>query len=117
MVLIGSCSLQGAAAASTTLFGLLNSQRLKATGNVTSRAAAAGRIAKLHRPTSEVAVADMLQHILAISCRDRGSPNRWEPVRLDRLPVKPVRPGSGLGRYETGPNSKFKFELKKMKNS
>ena len=25
--------------------------------------------------------------------------------------------GSGLGRYQTGPNSKFKFEFKKMKNS
>ena len=32
-------------------------------------------------------------------------------------PVKPVRPGFGLGRYQTGPNSKFKFEFKKMKNS
>jgi hypothetical protein len=31
-------------------------------------------------------------------------------------PVKPVRPGFGLGRYQTGPNSKFKFEFKKMKN-
>jgi len=41
----------------------------------------------------------------------QGSPNRWEP------PVKPVRPGSGLGRYQTGPNSKFKIEFKKMKNS
>ena len=29
--------------------------------------------------------------------------------------VKPVRPGSGLGRYQTGPNSKFKFEFEKMK--
>ena len=28
-------------------------------------------------------------------------------------PVWPV----GLGRYQTGPNSKFKFEFKKMKNS
>ena len=36
-----------------------------------------------------------------------------KPVRFDRLPVKPVRPGYGLGRYQTGPNSKFKFELKK----
>ena len=32
----------------------------------------------------------------------QGSPNRWEPVRFDRLPVKSVRPGSGLGRYQTG---------------
>ena len=32
-----------------------------------------------------------------------------QPVRFDRLPVKPVRPGSGLVRYETGPNSKFYF--------
>ena len=46
----------------------------------------------------------------------QGSPNRWEPVRFDRLPVKPVRTGSGLVRYETGQNSKCKFELKKMKN-
>ena len=37
----------------------------------------------------------------------QGSPYRWEPVRS----------GSGLGRYQTGPNSKFKFEFKKMKNS
>ena len=42
-----------------------------------------------------------------------GSPYRWEPVRFDRLPIKPVRSGSGLGRYQTGPNSKFKFEFKK----
>ena len=34
-----------------------------------------------------------------------------------RLPVKSVRPGFDLGRYQTGPNSKFKFEFKKMKNS
>ena len=27
------------------------------------------------------------------------------------------RSGSGLGRYQTGPNSKFKFEFKKIKNS
>ena len=27
--------------------------------------------------------------------------------------TKPVRAGSGLGRYQTGPNSKFKFEFKK----
>ena len=27
--------------------------------------------------------------------RGQGSPNRWELVRFDRLPVKPVRPGSG----------------------
>ena len=39
--------------------------------------------------------------------------NRWEPVRFDRLPVKSVRTGSG----QTGSNSKFKFEFKKMKNS
>ena len=48
---------------------------------------------------------------------DHGSPNRWQPVQFDRLPVKPVRPGLDLGRYQTGPNSKFKFEFKKMKNS
>ena len=47
----------------------------------------------------------------------QGLQNRWEPVRFDRLPVKPVRPGFDLGRYQTGPNSKFKFEFKKMKNS
>jgi hypothetical protein len=45
----------------------------------------------------------------------QGSPNRWEPVRFDRLPVKPVRPGSGLVRYPTGQNSKFKFKFKKWK--
>ena len=27
------------------------------------------------------------------------------------------RSSSGLGRYQTGPNSKFKFEFKKIKNS
>ena len=37
--------------------------------------------------------------------------NDWESVRL------PVRAGFGLGRYQTGPNSKFKFEFKKLKNS
>ena len=47
----------------------------------------------------------------------QGSPYHWEPVRFDRLLVKPVRPGFGLGRYQTGPNSKFKFKFKKMKNS
>ena len=31
--------------------------------------------------------------------RKLGSPNRWKPVRFDRLPVKLVRPGSGLDRY------------------
>ena len=46
---------------------------------------------------------------------NQGSPNRWEPVRFDRLPVKPIRPGSGLDRYQTGPNSKFKFKFKKWK--
>ena len=45
----------------------------------------------------------------------QGLPNRWEPVRFDRLPVKPVRSGSGLGRYQTGSNSKFKFKFKKWK--
>ena len=47
----------------------------------------------------------------------QGYPNRWEPVWFDRLPVKPDRPGSGSDRYETGQYSKFKFEIKKMKNS
>ena len=48
----------------------------------------------------------------------QGSPNRWEPVRFDRLLVKPVRPGSGLDRYQTGPNLKFKFKFfKKNKKS
>ena len=46
-----------------------------------------------------------------------GFTKRWEPVQFDQLPVKPVRPGFGLGRYETGPNSKFNFEFKKMKKS
>ena len=35
----------------------------------------------------------------------------------NRLPVKPVRTGSGSVRYETGPNSKFKFKFKKLKKS
>ena len=39
-----------------------------------------------------------------------------EPVRKPRLPVKPVWTGSGSGRFQTGPNSNFKFELKN-KNS
>ena len=47
----------------------------------------------------------------------QGLQNRWNPVRFDRLPVKPVRSGSGLSQYQIGPNSQFKFELKKMKNS
>ena len=52
-----------------------------------------------------------------LAAAQQGSPNRWEPVQFNRLPVKPVRPGSGLVRFETGSNSKFKFEFKKMKNS
>ena len=32
-------------------------------------------------------------------------------------PVRPVRPGSSLGRYQTGPNSKFKFKFKIRKIS
>jgi len=51
-------------------------------------------------------------------CRGRpvqGYPNRWELVRFDRLTGN--RPGSGSDRYETGQYSKFKFEIKKMKNS
>ena len=43
----------------------------------------------------------------------QGSPNRWEPVRFDRLPVKPVGTGSVSHRYPTGQNSKFKFKFKK----
>ena len=50
------------------------------------------------------------------SNQKQGLQNRWELVWFDRLSVKPVRSGSGLGRYQTGPNSKFKFEFKKMKN-
>ena len=53
----------------------------------------------------------------AATYHNQGSPNRWKPVRFDRLPVKPVRIGSGSGRYPIGQNSKFKFEFKKMKNS
>ena len=45
----------------------------------------------------------------------RESRGFTKPVRFYRLPVKPVRPGFGLGRYQTSPNSKFKFEFKKMK--
>ena len=30
--------------------------------------------------------------------------------------VKPIRPGFGLGRFETGTNSKFKFKFLKIKN-
>ena len=52
--------------------------------------------------------------MISVDCWEQGLQNRWEPVRFDRLPVWP---GSGLGRYQTGPNSKFKFEFKKMKNS
>ena len=48
---------------------------------------------------------------------EQGSPNRWESVWFNRLPVNPVRHDSGLDRYQTGPNSKFKFKFKKMKNS
>ena len=47
----------------------------------------------------------------------QASSNRWEPVWFDRLPVKSVWLGFGLGRYQIGPNSKFKFKFKKMKNS
>ena len=40
----------------------------------------------------------------------QGLQNWWEPVRFA---VKPVPLGSGLGRYQTGTNSKFKFKFKK----
>ena len=39
------------------------------------------------------------------------------PTGTGPVPVKPVRTGSDSGRFETGPNSKFKFEFQKMKNS
>jgi len=51
-----------------------------------------------------VLVLELGSHVishLATSCD--SSPNWWEPVRFDR--------------YETGQNSKFKIEIKKMKNS
>ena len=48
---------------------------------------------------------------------NQGFKSRPEPVRKPRLPVKPVRTGSGSGRFQTGPNSKFKFKFQKMKNS
>ena len=47
----------------------------------------------------------------------RVKKNRPAPVRKPRLPVKPVRTRSGLGRFQTVPNLKFKFEFKKIKNS
>jgi len=47
----------------------------------------------------------------------RVKKNWPEPVQKPRLLVKPIRTGSGLGRFQTGPNLKFKFEFKKMKNS
>jgi len=71
-------------------------------------------------PSTVIKELDFMNHhdgLFRQSTKAQGSPNRWEPVRFDRLPVKPVRSGSGLGRYQTGPNSKFKFEFKKMKNS
>ena len=40
-------------------------------------------------------------------------PGFTKPVRFDRL--QSVRPGFGFDRYQIGPNSKFKFEFKKMK--
>ena len=46
----------------------------------------------------------------------QGLQNRWEPVWFNQLSVKPVRSSFGLGRYQIGPNSKFKFKLKKIKN-
>ena len=49
-------------------------------------------------------------NMVPINCvyRFQGSPNQWEPVRFDRLPVKPVRPGyrsnrSGPVTGQTGP--------------
>ena len=40
----------------------------------------------------------------AVANGSQGSPNWWEPVQFDRLPVKSVRPGSDLDRYQTGLN-------------
>ena len=44
-----------------------------------------------------------------------GLKKRPKPIRKPRLPVKPVRTGFGSGRFQTGPNLKFKFELKMKK--
>ena len=57
-----------------------------------------------------------------ISERDASARVIWLAIESQSgftLPVGtgPVRSGSGLGRYQTGPNSKFKFKFKKMKNS
>ena len=49
-----------------------------------------------------------------LSTSTQGFKSRPEPVRKPRLPV---RTGSGFGWFQTGPNSKFKFEFKKIKNS
>ena len=47
----------------------------------------------------------------------RRSSSGTKPVGTVPLPVKPVQSGFGLSRYQTSPNSKFKFKFKKMKNS
>ena len=46
-----------------------------------------------------------------------GNCRECEDARWARLPAfaKPVGISSGLGRYQTGPNSKFKFKFKKIK--
>ena len=46
---------------------------------------------------------------------NRSGLTSYRSNRSDQLPVKPVRPDYGLGRYQTGHNSKFKFEFKKIK--
>ena len=43
-----------------------------------------------------------------MACRARG-----RVYKTGANQTGPVRPGSGLGRYQTDPNSKFKFEFKK----
>ena len=50
-----------------------------------------------------------------LSCHRQGFKSRSESIRLPRLPVKPVRTGSDSDRFQTGPNSNFKFKFKKNK--
>ena len=58
-------------------------------------------------PAPSPTIADFSVAAPGSTGQHQGLQNQWEPIRFDRLPVKPVRPGSGL-TGQTGP-ARFRF--------
>ena len=58
----------------------------------------------------------MPQPIIGTACT-QGSPNRWEPVRFDRLPVKPVRPGTKPAQIQNSNLNSKKLKIPKNTSS